>query len=131
MNEQHRQFQVGDLVVAEYKSGRYIGRIVELTNARKAAVEIAAVVQHPEQGDLHHPMQADVAMFHQRRALAQREIALMPLPAIEQYDGPVPEYEQSLRQAVARQKQELDQLRRWSERAISELAALEREYFGN
>jgi kinase-associated protein B len=122
-------YQVGDLVTAEYKTGRYIGRIVELTSTRKAAVQIAAVVKHPEQGDLHNPMQADVAFFHQRRALAHNEIALMPLPTIESYEGPVPDYRESLRRALQQDKRELDNLRRWAERALAELEQLEKEYF--
>ncbi|MFC0214673.1 sporulation phosphorelay system protein KapB [Paenibacillus chartarius] len=126
--EQEQQLQVGDTVIAEYKSGRYIGTIVELTNSRKAAVQIAAVVKHPEQGDLHHPMQADVPLFHQRKALAHREIALMPLNTVERYDGPVPEYDESLRESVDLHKQELDQLKRWAERALAEMEALEQEY---
>lgn len=124
-----RNYRVGDLVTAEYKTGRYIGRIVELTSTRKAAVQIAAVVKHPEQGDLHNPMQADVAFFHQRRALAHNEVALMPLPTIEAYEGPVPDYRDSLRRALQHDKRELDNLRRWAERAFAELAQLEKEYF--
>lgn len=122
--------QVGDFVAAEYKSGRYIGRIVEMTNTRKAAVEIMAVAKHPEQGDLHNPMQADVALFHQRRALAHREIALMPLATIEPYRGPVPDYAESLQRAVQTHKRELDTLQRWAQRALTEMETLEKEYFG-
>lgn len=123
-------FQVGDVVSAEYKTGRYAGRIVELTNTRKAAVQILAVLKHPEQGDLHNPMQADVAFFHQRRALAHNEIALMPLPTIEPYSGTVPDYRESLQRAVLHDKRELDNLRRWAERALAELELLEKDYFG-
>jgi kinase-associated protein B len=124
-------WQIGDVVVAEYKSGRYIGRIVELSNGRKAAVEIMAVVKHPEQGDLHNPMRADVGFFHRRRALAHREIALVPLHSVEPYRGPVPEYEESLRRAVAEHKEALDNLRRWAQRALAEMRALEEDYFGS
>jgi kinase-associated protein B len=124
-------FQGGDIVSAEYKSGRYVGRIVEITNTRKVAVQILAVLKHPVQGDLHQPMQADVPFFHQRRALAHNEIALMPLQTIERYDAPVPDYKESLRSAVLHDKRELDNLRRWAERALTELEQLEKEYFGS
>jgi kinase-associated protein B len=127
----HDPWHVGDVVVAEYKSGRYIGRIVELSNSRKAAVEIMAVVKHPEQGDLHNPMQADVGLFHRRRALAHREIALVPLASIEPFRGPVSEYEPSLRRAVAEHKQALDHLQRFAQRALAEMEALEKDYFGD
>ncbi|KIL40177.1 kinase [Gordoniibacillus kamchatkensis] len=126
---EHEPFKAGDIVVAEYKSGRYIGRIVELTSSRKAAVEIMAVARHPQQGDLHHPMQADVGLFHQRRALAHKEIALMLLTTIEPYRGSVPDYADSLRHAVQSHKQELNQLQRWAERALAEMEALEKDYF--
>ena len=70
-------YRPGDLVKASYKSGEYIGEIVEMTRS-KAAVKVLAVLKHPAQGDLHHPYEVDGVMFMQRKALSYQEIALMP-----------------------------------------------------
>jgi kinase-associated protein B len=98
---------VGDKVTAVYKTGAYIGEIVELAGTLKAAVKILAVVEHPTQGDLHQPKSAYVSMFHQRRALAYQEIALMPIATIHPYDGSIPEYKQSLKKALDTEIQKL------------------------
>ncbi|WP_029625977.1 sporulation phosphorelay system protein KapB, partial [Streptococcus sobrinus] len=65
MNE---TLQVGEIVTGIYKTGKYIG---EITNIRPQfyLVKILAVINHPVQGDLHNPRQADVPFFHERRAL--------------------------------------------------------------
>ena len=57
-------FQPGDVVQAEYKSGIYVGEVVEVkAERRKALIKVLAVLKHPDQGDLHHPGQADVPLF--------------------------------------------------------------------
>ncbi|TBL80260.1 sporulation phosphorelay system protein KapB [Paenibacillus thalictri] len=122
-------YQIGDLVTASYKTGGYIGEIAEAPSVHKAAVRILAVIKHPTQGDLHHPMDADVPFFHQRRALSFQEIALMPLHTIEPYSGEVPEYKQSLRQALQADIEQLQaQNNRFSQRCLEELRLLEQEY---
>lgn len=118
----------GELVRAAYKSGEYVGEIVEVRPA-KAAVQVLAVVKHPDQGDLHHPMQADVSMFHERRALAYREIALVPLSGLRAYAGPIPEYRDSLRAAIDRQLEGLNGTRRWIDKSLESLSQLHRDYF--
>ncbi|MGE6229691.1 sporulation phosphorelay system protein KapB [Paenibacillus chitinolyticus] len=120
---------VGDLVIASYKTGEYIGRIVEPPSNIKAAVQVLAVVKHPSQGDLHNPQQGDVPFFHQRRALAYQEIALMPLSGIHAYHGNVPDYTLSLQQALERELNMLHQTEEWARRSIAELEELHREYF--
>lgn len=127
MNE--KQLAVGDLVRASYKTGEYIGEIVELSGSPKAAVKILAVVNHPTQGDLHNPNDASVAFFHQRRALAYQEIALMPLSTIVAYSGAVPSYPDSLKRAVEAQIHELTNLEQWAKRSLQELEQLHKEYF--
>jgi kinase-associated protein B len=120
-------FQVGDHVIAAYKTGEYIGEIVEVS-ALKAAVKVLAVYRHPTQGDLHNPKQADVAFFHQRRALAFQEIALMPLNTISPYDHNIPDYKESLRQALSNEMEELKHTIRFAQKCLSELEGLEKDY---
>jgi kinase-associated protein B len=122
---------VGDKVTAIYKTGRYIGEIVELSGTMKAAVQMLAVIEHPTQGDLHQPMEANVAMFHQRRALAYQEIALVPIATIATYEGSIPEYKQSLKRALETEIQKLTDLEAWSKRSLQELKQLQNEYFPN
>jgi kinase-associated protein B len=122
------ELSVGTKVTAAYKTGEYIGEIVELTSSIKAAVRILAVRKHPTQGDLHNPMQANVAFFHQRRALSHNEIALMPLNTVKPYHGAVPDYSESLRAALDNQIRELTGLEQWAKRSLQELEQLNKEY---
>ncbi|WNR42239.1 kinase-associated lipoprotein B [Paenibacillus roseipurpureus] len=122
-------FQVGDQVIAEYKTGVYYGEIVEMSSTMKAAVRILAVKEHPTQGDLHNPMDPSVAFFHQRRALSHQEIALMPLATIRPYAGTVPSYSDSLKRALVAQIDKLTDMEAWARRSLQELAQLNNEYF--
>lgn len=124
----NHSLEIGSIVSAEYKTGEYIGEVVELTSSSKAAVKILAVRKHPTQGDLHNPMDPNVALFHQRRALAFQEIALMPLYTIKPYHGTVPEYKASLEQALLSEIQGLKQTIQWAERCVQELEQLKKEY---
>lgn len=120
---------VGDKVKASYKTGGYIGEVEELTGTMKAAVRILAVTQHPTQGDLHQPMDPNVGFFHQRRALAFQEIALMPLGTIDLYDGIVPDYKESLKRALEAEILKMTDLAAWAERSLQELKQLQSDYF--
>jgi kinase-associated protein B len=124
----NKTYRIGDLVVASYKTGKYIGEIAEQPSANKAAVKILAVVKHPAQGDLHRPMDPDVPFFHQRRALAYQEIALVPLETVKPYDGPVPDYKESLQKALAAEEEVLIRSVKWANRCLQELEALRKEY---
>jgi kinase-associated protein B len=124
----------GDLVIASYKTGTYIGRIIEL-RAMKAAVQVLAVVQHPEQGNLHAPQQVEGVFFHQRKALAEQEIALMPLDLIVKYEEEdIPNYRESLVRSLEVENMRMNQLalqpelQKWAFRAIEELERLYEEY---
>lgn len=55
--------QPGQIVTASYKTGEYIGEVIELMSTGKAAVRILAVVKHPAQGDLHNPMNRTCRSF--------------------------------------------------------------------
>lgn len=121
-------FEPGQTVTAAYKTGEYIGEVVELMSTGKVAVRILAVVKHPTQGDLHNPMNPDVPYFHERRALAYQEIALMPPQTIAAYHGAIPDYKQSLLQALEREIAAYDRLRRFAERSLAELEKLKQDY---
>lgn len=124
------QFQTGQLVAFSYKSGRYIGEYVETSaNSPRAVIKVLAVLEHPDQGDLHHPHRTDVPLFHERRAAAWQEHVLVPLRDVAPYAGELPDYRTSLLEAVKRKKEELSAGQdEWSRRGLELLARLEREY---
>ncbi|NOU85925.1 kinase [Paenibacillus sp. LMG 31460] len=122
-------FQIGDRVTAEYKTGAYFGEVVEVSSSMKAAVRILAVKEHPTQGDLHNPMDPSVAFFHQRRALSYQEIALIPISTIRPYAGQIPDYQDSLKRALLTQISKLSDMEAWAGRSLQELDQLQKEYF--
>ncbi len=122
---------VGDLVIAKYKSGEYVGELIQLERP-KAKVRMLAVRKHPTQGDLHHPEQADVAFFHERRALSYREVANVFASELEPYDGAeAPDYRASLEAAlhaeIAAMEARGDAFGR---RCRAALEKLKQDYFG-
>ncbi|MCM3629409.1 kinase-associated lipoprotein B [Paenibacillus glycanilyticus] len=128
MQELNRDFIVpGALAKADVRSGQYIGEIVEV-NGPRAVFKVLAVLKHPEQGDLHHPYNPDVAMFHERRALSYTEKTNVPLRDLKPFEGEVPDYNASLQEAVAAQIAALDRLMRWSARGLELLKELRKEY---
>ena len=50
---------IGDLVIAHYKTGKYVGEITNIRSNGYIVVKILAVLKHPMQGDLHHPKQTE------------------------------------------------------------------------
>ncbi|MBY8911187.1 kinase-associated lipoprotein B [Bacillus sp. YC2] len=122
-------FEIGTIVKGFYKTGAYIGEVTDV-RPNHYLVKIKAVLTHPAQGDLHHPKQADVPFFHERRALAFGEQTNIPHQMVKPFDGEVPDYTVSLKEAAARLK---DQLTKddseWAKRSLANLAALENEYF--
>jgi kinase-associated protein B len=121
-------YLVGEHVIAAYKTGEYIGEVVDVSGM-KAAVKVLAVVKHPTQGDLHNPNQANVGFFHQRRALANQEIALMPFDSISVYRQAVPEYGESLRKSLEKDKKSLLNDILFAQKCLQELESLEQDYF--
>ncbi|PLT30340.1 kinase-associated lipoprotein B [Peribacillus deserti] len=121
--------KTGDLVTAFYKTGKYIGEITDDSRAQSYVVRVLAVEKHPMQGDLHNPKEADVLMFHQRRALAFREQTNVPRNMVKPFSGTVPSYEQSLKDSVARAMEELEgKDDAWSKKSLESLRELEKEY---
>ncbi|BBH21858.1 kinase-associated lipoprotein B [Paenibacillus baekrokdamisoli] len=117
----------GTLVVITYKTGEYVGEVVEAGSPR-SLVKVLAVRKHPEQGDLHNPYNPDVPMFHERRALSFTEKTNILASDMEPFHGEVPEYKESLKQALAADIAALDRLKRWAERGLGQLEGLEKEY---
>ncbi|MET1181208.1 kinase-associated lipoprotein B [Peribacillus simplex] len=127
MSEQ--DFKIGDKVTAIYKTGKYIG---EVTDIRPAAylVKVLAVLKHPMQGDLHNPKQTEVSMFHQRRALAFREQTNVPKNMVKNFDEEIPEYKESLREAVEKMKSTLSEAQtEWNDKSLQLLKDLAADYF--
>ncbi|MEV5113323.1 kinase-associated lipoprotein B [Peribacillus frigoritolerans] len=122
-------FKIGDKVTAIYKTGKYIG---EVTDIRPAAylVKVLAVLKHPMQGDLHNPKQTEVSMFHQRRALAFREQTNVPKNMVRTFDEEIPEYKESLREAVDKMKSTLSEAQtEWNDKSLQLLEDLAADYF--
>ncbi|KUP06086.1 kinase [Bacillus coahuilensis m2-6] len=86
------------IVTGIYKTGKYIGKKVGEREATYT-VEVLSVIKHPIQGDLHHPNQTDEGFFHERKALAYREKVNIPQKMVKPYEGEIPHYQSSLKQA--------------------------------
>ncbi len=133
-----RECTVGDIVIAEVRTGEYIAEVVEVAD-RKALIKMLAVRKHPMQGDLHNKYEVDVTLFHQRRALAQWEKVYVPVRSLELYVGEVPAYKESLKQAVEAEIAALEnaiqtggmneKLIKWAERSLEQYRDLEKDYF--
>ncbi|MCU6797963.1 MULTISPECIES: sporulation phosphorelay system protein KapB [Paenibacillus] len=122
------EFEIGTIVTAAYKTGEYVGEIVEISSSGKAAVKIKAVIKHPTQGDLHNPMDPNVPFFHQRRALSDGEIALMPMYTVKPFNGTVQEYRISLERALYTEIRKLEEQAQWVARSLQELGQLKKDY---
>lgn len=123
------EFKIGDKVTAIYKTGKYIG---EVTDIRPAAylVKVLAVMKHPMQGDLHNPKQTEVSMFHQRRALAFREQTNVPMNMVRIHDGDIPDYKESLQEAVEKMARTLSESQtEWNNKSLQLLEDLAADYF--
>lgn len=127
LNQGEKNYQAGDIVQAEVRSGRYVAELMEI-NGPRALVKVLAVLKHPEQGDLHQPYNPDVAMFHERRALSFTEKTTVLMRDLAPHDGEVPNYDESLRAAVTGSIQALDRLHRWTGKALESIRQLEKEY---
>jgi kinase-associated protein B len=123
------ELQIGEIVTGIYKTGKYIGEITEV-RPQHYLVRVLAVVKHPMQGDLHNPKEADVLIFHERKALSYREQANIPKQMVKAYSEEVPDYLESLRQAVEKMKNELtENPSDWAEMSLKSIASLEKDYF--
>jgi kinase-associated protein B len=123
------ELQIGEIVTGIYKTGKYIGEITEVRH-QHYLVRVLAVLKHPMQGDLHNPKEADVLIFHERKALSYREQANVPKQMVKPFKEEVPDYLDSLRLAVDKMKTELtENATSWADMSLKSLASLEKDYF--
>jgi kinase-associated protein B len=123
------EFQIGDKVTAIYKTGKYIGEITE-ERTQHYLVRVLAVLTHPMQGDLHHPKNASVDIFHERRALANREQTNVPKQMVKHFHDEIPNYQESLKAAVDKMKKECTEANSaWGEKSLENIEGLEKSYF--
>lgn len=123
------ELKIGDIVTGIYKTGKYIGEITE-ERPQHYLIRVLAVIKHPMQGDLHSPKDADVLIFHERRALAYREQTNIPKQMVKPYNEEVPDYQASLKEAVEKMKTELTQNPSpWAEMSLKSISSLEEDYF--
>jgi kinase-associated protein B len=124
MNGAH---EMPDIVKITYKTGDYVGEAID-RDERRLLVKVLAVLQHPTQGDLHHPNDPDVALFHERRALSYTEKVWVPIQTAQPYTGAIPEYRETLLTALGIEMERVDRLKRWSERCLEQLETLRSDY---
>lgn len=122
------KLEVGEKVLAAYKTGEYIGELMTIS-APKSTVKILAVIKHPTQGDLHHPSEVEGVFFHQRRALSFQEKALVPNTHIQLYHGEIPDYKESLKASLQHEIVEFQKTIKFAERSLEELFLLKKDYF--
>jgi len=124
------QFSMGDIIKVRSKTGEYVAKFLEYRDEQMAVVETLAVLKHPTQGDLHQPNEVDVPLFHQRRAHAFYEKVVVNLSTMSAYTGAIPNYEQSLKQALEDKMTQL-QARQdlWAKKSHALLQELNQEYF--
>jgi kinase-associated protein B len=116
------------LVLASYKTGKYIGEAVDERN-QMVLVKVLAVSSHPWQGDLHNPKKADVPFFQERRALSDGEKAWMPVHTLKEYDGDLPSYKESLKTALTNYINKLQEDNsEWAKRSLLCLNQLKKDY---
>ncbi|TMW73393.1 kinase-associated lipoprotein B [Alteribacter natronophilus] len=119
----------GTVVTGVYKTGKYIGEITDIKKDRYV-VKVMAVLKHPKQGDLHSPKQTDVPLFHERRALGEREKTNVPASLVKPYEGTVPDYRSSLKEALEKEKAALQNDQSdWAKMALDRINNLEEDYF--
>ena len=122
------ELQVGNVVTGIYKTGKYLGEITEI-RPQHYLVRVLAVMKHPMQGDLHHPKDADVHMFHERKALSFREQTNIPKQMVKPFEGEVPDYQESLKAALEKLRQELVEAgSEWANMSMRALETLQKDY---
>lgn len=123
------ELNIGDKVTALYKTGKYIGEITE-RRPQHYLVRVLAVLKHPMQGDLHNPKDADVGFFHERKALSYREQANIPEKMVKPFEDDIPEYPESLKEAISKLRNELaNDDSTWAQLSLKNIESLEKDYF--
>src|SRR5699024_4266494 len=95
-------------------------------------VEVHAVQKHPRQGDLHHHGKVDEpgVLFHERKALAYTDKMNVNKGVVYPFDGEIPGYSTSLKEAVENLKQNLlDKHTAYNKKALDKLYGLEEHFY--
>lgn len=123
------EFKIGEKVTGIYKTGKYAGEVTDI-RPEHYLIRVLAVLKHPTQGDLHSPKDANVGIFHERRALAFREQANIPKKMVKPYEGELPDYIESLKEAVNNLKETLKgDDSSWASQSLKNIETLEKDYF--
>jgi kinase-associated protein B len=118
----------GAIVVGIYKTGKYVGKILDMRDER-LLITIQAVLKHPTQGDLHAPQQVNVPLFHRRKALSHNEKVWLPLSVVKHFNDEVPTYTDSLNAALLEQERQLKALDSdWAIECLKCLEELQEDY---
>lgn len=120
----------GDIVRVTQRTGEYITEVLEIHDS-KLLVKVLAVTKYPTQGDLHSSYEVDVPLFHQRPALSYMEKFMTPVQGVIRYNGAIPDYKESVRQAMEREMEKLAKMAAWAERCLAELEKMHKEAFTN
>lgn len=116
---------IGEIVQVKYNSGKYIGEVLE-DRGERFLVKVHAVIKHPMQGDLHNPGETEGVFFQQRKALAHYEKMNVVKSAVKTFDGNMPDYQESLQNAVSDMKQHLSQKdNAFNQQSLKEIEDLE------
>jgi|SRR5690625_4924929 len=117
------------IVEAHYNSGIYIGEVVE-DRRNFVLVKVLAVMEHPDQGDLHQPGQVEGVAFFERKALAYQELVNVQKRKVHPYSGDIPNYTDSLKQAFLQIKEKLSQEDTlFNQMSLDRLNDLEKHYY--
>ncbi|MFS0674381.1 kinase-associated lipoprotein B [Ornithinibacillus sp. 179-J 7C1 HS] len=120
---------LGDKVQIPYKSGIYIGEIIEDRND-KYLVKTLAILKHPMQGDLHHPKQVENVLFHERKALSEFEKVNVLKDVVTRYEDEILDYGESLKQAVDKYREKLTSKESsYNQEALKALESVEKSYY--
>ncbi len=120
---------IGHIVKAHYRSGTYIGKVVD-DKGDRYVVEVLAVKKHPMQGDLHNPQQTEGVFFHERKALAFGEKTNVKKAAVHPFNETIPNYNNSLKEAIESYRNKLLQEHSdYNQAALQCLANLEKDYY--
>ncbi|MFD1361442.1 kinase-associated lipoprotein B [Lentibacillus salinarum] len=120
---------IGDMVQVKYNSGKYIGEVLE-DRGERYLIKVHAVVKHPMQGDLHNPGETEGVFFQVRKALAHYEKMNVVKSAVKSFDGGLPDYGTSLKQAIADMKQQLSKKdTTFNQQSLKQIEELEQDVY--
>lgn len=124
-----KTFSVGDIVETRYNSGTYIGEVLE-ERGNFYLVKVLAVLEHPTQGDLHNRGKVDGVAFWERKALAFNEKINATRRNTILYEGDIPSYAVSLKQAINTFKTNLEATdNAFNRLSLEKLADLHKHYY--